>query len=162
MPRPRVFLSATAAAVLSICGATVGFAQDQAATAAQPAPLFGDSAPTISQQDFLARADATQPLLVLDVRTPEEFAAGHVPGAVNIPHDQLAARLDELNGARDHEIVAYCRSGRRSAMALTTLHDAGFKNLRHLEGDFLAWQAADRPVETAAPAKAEARGELQD
>jgi len=158
MSPPRVFLSTMVGAALAISASTVGFAQDQAAaaapaaTAAQPAPQFGDSAPTISQQDFLALADESQPLLVLDVRTPEEFAAAHVPGAINIPHDKLAARIDELTGASDQVIVVYCRSGRRSALALTTLHDAGFKNLRHLEGDFLAWKAADRPVEEAAPA----------
>ena len=115
------------------------------------APTFGDTAPKISQAELLQRMQAGErQMLLLDVRTPEEFAAGHVPGAINIPHDQLAARLDELAAARSNEIVTYCRSGKRAALALTTLHDAGFEQLQHLEGDFLAWQAAERPIEAVA------------
>ena len=81
-----------------------------AATAAD-APL-----PVVTQDAFLAslKADA-KALFVLDVRTPEEYAAGHVPGAVNIPHDQLASRLAEV--PKDTEVVLYCRSGRRAEIA---------------------------------------------
>jgi rhodanese-related sulfurtransferase len=61
--------------------------------------------------------------LLLDVRTPEEFAGGHVPEAVNIPVDQLPARLAEV-GARK-KIVVYCRSGARSARAAAVLRAAG-------------------------------------
>lgn len=144
-------------AILSACllswAATVGCAQTapsgpNGAPAAEAASTFGESAPLISATDLLERQhDSQRPTVVLDVRTPEEFAAGHVPGAINIPHDQLATRVAELADARDKEIVAYCRSGRRAALALTTLHDAGFAQLSHLDGDFLAWQAANRPIE---------------
>jgi phage shock protein E len=89
---------------------------------------------------------ADQALFVLDVRTPEEYAAGHLPGAVNIPHDQLATRLGELSGARERDIVVYCRTGRRSAEALGVLDDAGFKRLFHLKGDYTRWTEEKRPV----------------
>jgi|SRR5687767_756847 phage shock protein E len=89
---------------------------------------------------------ADQALFVLDVRTPEEYAAGHLPGAVNIPHDQLAARLGELSGAREHDVVVYCRTGRRSAEALGVLDEAGFKRLFHLKGDYTRWTGEKRPV----------------
>lgn len=89
---------------------------------------------------------ADQALYVLDVRTPEEYAAGHLPGAVNIPHDQLAARLGELSGARERDIVVYCRTGRRSAKALGVLDKAGFKRLFHLKGDYTRWTGENRPV----------------
>ncbi len=89
-------------------------------------------------------------LVVLDVRTPQEFAEGHVPGAVNIPHDTLESRLAELEADRDKDVVVYCRSGRRAGMALTVLEKAGFERLSHLEGDYLAWSAAELPVETIA------------
>ena len=78
--------------------------------------------------------------------TPEEYAAGHLPGAVNIPHDQLAARLGELSGAREHDVVVYCRTGRRSAEALGVLDEAGFKRLFHLKGDYTRWTGEKRPV----------------
>lgn len=89
---------------------------------------------------------ADRSLFVLDVRTPEEYAAGHVPGAVNIPHGEVAARIAELSGARGRDIVVYCRSGTRSAVALEALDKAGFKRLFHLEGDYTRWSEEKRPV----------------
>jgi rhodanese-related sulfurtransferase len=85
-------------------------------------------------------------LFVLDVRTPQEFAAGHVPGAVNVPHDQLAARLGQV--PKDKDVVLYCRSGRRSALAADVLAANGYTRVSHLEGDMQAWVERGRPVET--------------
>jgi phage shock protein E len=62
---------------------------------------------------------------LVDVRTPEEFASGHIDGAVNIPVDQLSQRLGE-RGSRDERVVVYCRSGSRSASAKRTLDAAGY------------------------------------
>lgn len=81
-----------------------------------------------SGSDDAAREALDAGALVLDVRTPAEFAQGHVPNALNIPFDQLAARVEELP-AKDRPIVLYCRSGRRSAIAARTLRDRGFSNL---------------------------------
>jgi phage shock protein E len=91
--------------------------------------------------------------VLLDVRTPEEFAAGHIAGAVNIPHDQLANRASELPQDRNAEIAVYCRSGRRSALALDWLGTQGYQRLLHVDGDFLGWQAAGRPVATEPAAR---------
>jgi rhodanese-related sulfurtransferase len=110
--------------------------------------LAADPAPTISQADLLKRLEKKDPdLVVLDVRTPAEFAAGHVPGARNVSHDQLAAKLGELSSFKDKQVVLYCRSGRRTALAVQTLRDAGFTRLLHLRGDYLAWEAEHQPVE---------------
>ena len=89
---------------------------------------------------------ADQSLLVLDVRTPEEYAAGHLPGAVNIPHDELGSRMAELSGARERDIVVYCRTGKRTAKALEVLGQAGFTRLFHLKGDYTRWSEEKRPV----------------
>ena len=105
-------------------------------------------AESVSQADLLARLGRKDPdLVVLDVRTPAEFAAGHVPGARNISHDLLASRLAELAPLRDKQVVLYCRSGRRTLLAADVLHAAGFTRLAHLEGDYLAWEAEHRPIE---------------
>ncbi len=85
--------------------------------------------------------------LILDVRTPEEYAAGHVPGALNIPYDQMEARVGEIRAHQDQEVVLYCRSGRRSALAAKTLSAQGFTNLGLLEGDMPGWERAGLPVE---------------
>jgi phage shock protein E len=69
--------------------------------------------------------------LYVDVRSPGEFAGGHVDGALNIPLDQLARRIDELGTDRSREIVLYCASGGRSAMACGLLHQLGFERVRN-------------------------------
>lgn len=78
--------------------------------------------------------------IIIDVREPEEFASGHVEGAVNIPLDQLLAGSKQLVGARkDTEIVLYCRTGNRSALAKNILESYGFTkiinglNKQHIE-----------------------------
>lgn len=68
--------------------------------------------------------------LVIDVRTPAEYAAGHVAGAVNIPYDQIAQKIAVLPGAsKDKAILVYCRSGRRSAIARQVLERQGFQKI---------------------------------
>ena len=69
---------------------------------------------------------ATRKPIVLDVRTPEEFQAEHVEGALNIPVQELPQRLGEL-GAPGPEVLVYCRSGNRSANAVTLLQRAGHR-----------------------------------
>lgn len=98
----------------------------------------------ISQADVLAEPTST---LILDVRTPDEFASGHVPRAVNIPHDQLAARLGEIESFRSAPVVVYCERGGRAGKAASVLADAGFSKLHHLTGDMAAWRQADLPSE---------------
>jgi len=110
--------------------------------------------PQVTADALLARlapgAAAPAPI-VLDVRRAEEFAAGRVPGARNIPHDAILADAVEALGApQDAEIVVYCQSGRRANMALEALQKAGYTRLSHLEGDYAAWQSQGRPVEKAA------------
>ncbi|MDH5675038.1 MAG: rhodanese-like domain-containing protein [Myxococcales bacterium] len=71
--------------------------------------------------------------LLLDVRTPGEYAGGHIDGAINIPLDQLASRLSELPD-RERTIVLYCQSGRRSASATKLLTEAGYGRAKNLGG----------------------------
>ncbi len=87
-------------------------------------------------------------VLVLDVRPPPEYAAGHIPGAVSIPHDQLAARLAELPAGAD--IIAYCR-GRYCVFApdaVRLLRARGF-SARPLDGGLPDWRLAGLPVTAA-------------
>jgi phage shock protein E len=85
--------------------------------------------------------------VIVDVRTPVEFAQGHVPGAINIPVDQVANRLSELANAKNKDVVLYCRSGKRAAQAADVLKSNGFAKLLHLEGDIAKWEAAKLPIE---------------
>lgn len=70
--------------------------------------------------------------LVIDVRTPQEFAAGHVAGAINIPYDEIEANSSTLSGfKKDDHILVYCRSGRRSEIARQTLNRMGFSKVQN-------------------------------
>lgn len=109
------------------------------------------SRPAVSPAAVAEISAQSKPPLLLDVRTPKEFAEGHLPGAVNIPHDQLASRLSEID--RDHWVLVYCRSGARATMAEGVLVNEGIE-VRQVEGSWLRWQAEQRPVLVAEPAAA--------
>ena len=84
--------------------------------------------------DYIANPDVQ----LVDVRTPEEYAAGHIPGSVNIDvrngHEELAATLDP-----ERPVALYCRSGRRSETAGWVLEKCFFKNVVDLKGGYNAW-----------------------
>ena len=105
----------------------------------------------IAPADAAAAIASDTPPQVLDVRTAEEFAQGHLPSATLIPHDELAARLAELD--RDRPVLVYCRSGRRATDAEKVLAANGF-DVRQIEGSWLRWQEESLPVE-GVPAAAE-------
>ena len=65
----------------------------------------------------------------IDVRSSDEFQSGHLPGAVNIPHTEIAERIGEVSKDKNDTIHLYCRSGRRSGQALETLQKAGYKQV---------------------------------
>jgi rhodanese-related sulfurtransferase len=91
-----------------------------------------------------AHARATGRVQIVDVREPDEWQAGHVPGAIHIPLGALAARRGELDPARP--VITVCRSGNRSLVALDVLRDAGITDAKSLAGGMIAWQAAGQPV----------------
>ena len=76
---------------------------------------------------------ASEPIWI-DVRTAEEFAAGHVESAVNIPYEEIGARISEVTTDSEAVIYLYCRSGRRSGIALETLEASGFSNAVNVGG----------------------------
>jgi phage shock protein E len=98
----------------------------------------------ISADELLARAGKPDAPLILDVRTAEEYASGHVPGARHLPYDEVPARLAELGPPR--EVVVYCERGGRAAKAADALGQAGF-TVRHLTGDMKEWRAQGRALE---------------
>lgn len=107
--------------------------------------LAGD----ISQRELIQRLDMHDAPLILDVRKPDEFAAGHIPGAVNIPHTEIDKHLDELRGNIHNEIVVYCETGRRAGIAEGILEQAGFTKVLHLEGDMKEWRKRGLPIVSA-------------
>ena len=83
--------------------------------------------------------------LVVDVRKPAEFGVAHVPGAKNIPLDEIEQRLDELRSGNG--VLIYCINGSRTRQAEPILYNNGINNVYHLEGAFQAWIREQLPIE---------------
>jgi len=107
---------------------------------------------TAEEVDLLL--EENEEILLIDVREPEEYAAGHIPGALLIPRGTLEAaadphnkkRVDALCEARDCMIILYCESGGRSALATDTLQYMGFSQVRNLAGGCVLWEAEGLPL----------------
>jgi glyoxylase-like metal-dependent hydrolase (beta-lactamase superfamily II)/rhodanese-related sulfurtransferase len=102
------------------------------------------TSPKVEEVDPGALETAPPEALILDVREPEEYTYGHVPGAINVPQGDLASRLDEIS--RDRPVYAICRSGVRSLRAAQFLKQIGFANVVSVRGGTEAWRVAGKPV----------------
>ena len=76
----------------------------------------------------------THQALIVDVRTPEEFADGHYPGAINIPHETILDGLNQLGVSQETPVILYCRSGNRSGQAELALKSNGFSQAKNAGG----------------------------
>ena len=102
------------------------------------------SAPVVQEIDIGALESRSAETVVLDVREPEEYEHGHVPGAINLPQADLVSRLAEL--PRDCPLVLICRSGARSLRAAQFLRQVGFEQVMNIQGGTEAWRAAGKPL----------------
>lgn len=120
-------------AVASCSKSSTEHAADQPPAQAAPAATAAQH-PRSSGKDPAAAKDLiAKGAVVLDVRTPEEFADGHLPNATNIPVHEVARRISEVDqlvgGDKTRPVVAYCASGARSARAKAALEAAGYTNV---------------------------------
>lgn len=102
---------------------------------------------TVPAQEAYDQLTADSEAVLLDIRTPEEFAEARVPGAVNIDFyaPDFADQLAELD--LDGSYVVYCRSGSRSAEAMPIFEDLGFTAVTEVDGGIVAWNQAGLPIE---------------
>ncbi len=103
--------------------------------------------PVMAQAQLLDRITNGQAPPLIDVRTPWEYRAGHIPGAINIPLQEFEERLTELSAYRDREVVVYCETGVRASYGARRLESLGFEELRFVDGDMVAWRKAGLPQE---------------
>lgn len=113
-------------------------------TAACAEPKASAEAPSIAPPELRARRDAGTAPTVIDVRTAEEFAISHIPGAINIPYDEVADRISTVDAP--HGVALYCMVGPRARRGEAALLGAGYSSVLHLEGGLAAWEAAGYPV----------------
>jgi len=89
---------------------------------------------------------SSEPLVLLDVRTTEEFETGRIKNSINIPHEILLSNIDLVSQYNDEQLVVYCRSGKRASLVIEALEKNGFTNVVDIEGDILAWSEANYPL----------------
>lgn len=112
---------------------------------------FAGQVNIVSQTVLQNKMMNNEPMIIIDVRTSEEYAQGHVPNAINISHDQIEQRFSEISAFKDKELVIYCRSGRRAGIVEAFLLKKGFSNINHLDGDYNAWHQNSLPFEADLP-----------
>jgi adenylyltransferase/sulfurtransferase len=126
-----------------VCGTHPTIRDLPASAAARP----GDAQPirrlAARALQTLIERPGTETLRIVDVREPDEFAAGHLPGALNVPLGVLPQKLGDLSGSAS--LVFVCRSGARSTRAAELAKQAGLNAVSHLEGGLLAWAASCDP-----------------
>jgi len=130
---------------------SITLAQDKAP--AGPPPVVKEmvakakgSIQKVSAADVKAAIDKKEKAIILDVRDPGEFAAGHLPGAVNISRGTLEFNVFNKIPDQNATIYVYCKTGSRSALATKTLNDLGYKNAVLMDAQFEDWIKAGYPV----------------
>jgi len=99
----------------------------------------------LAPADLQSKLGTPEAPLVVDVRKPVEFGIGHVPGAVNIPVEELETRLEEVRS--DNGVLVYCINGSRTRQAEPILYSHGIDPVYHLDGTFYAWMQGKYPIE---------------
>jgi len=107
----------------------------------------------IAPQELLDKLKSKEDMLLIDVREHGEFEAGHIKGAWLVPRGIIEAAADpsypkhlpELAAARDRQVIVYCATSGRSAMAAAVLQMMGFRNVLNLDGGYVQWVANGMP-----------------
>ena len=121
----KLLIFALAAILLTACGQTNGKEQEAMYV-------------NITAQEAKTIMDTEQGYVILDTRTREEYDQGHIPGAIQISHDEITEKAEDVLTDKEQLILVYCRSGRRSKLAAQSLADLGYTNIREF-GGILVW-----------------------
>ncbi len=134
----RIMMMVLMMAVMPVVGTACGFGD-------QSADGYENATVAHTHEHWQAGDKSPVPFMLLDVRSKEEYAEGHIAGATLIPVQELTKRLGEVpHGKR---VYVYCHSGNRSAKASKLLAEHGFKNIENVKGGIAAWKDAGYPVE---------------
>jgi rhodanese-related sulfurtransferase len=107
--------------------------------------VYAQDVANMTQQAFI-QANKSQ-WQIVDVRTPQEYAQGHIPGAINLPLSKIVNGVVPELLDKDQTTVLYCRSGYRAGKASKIMQGQGFSDLKHLEGDMLGWQKSKLAIQ---------------
>ena len=117
----RLLFLHLAVMLLTACGQTKGNDQEAAYM-------------NITAEEAKTIMDIEEDYIILDTRTREEYDQGHIPGAIQISHDEITEKAEEMLTDKDQLILVYCRSGRRSKIAAEALVELGYTNIKEFGG----------------------------
>jgi rhodanese-related sulfurtransferase len=101
----------------------------------------------VSPEALMAQIAAGTPPAIVDVRSRQEFAQGHIPGAIHVPFWQVAAGSPTLDPLRERPIVVYCGHGPRAYIAGSALRRRGFRHVAYLTGHMKKWRSMNLRLE---------------
>lgn len=104
--------------------------------------------PTLSPQQVVNKVNSDGAVIV-DLREPKEYKAGHIVDAINIPHAKLADKMSELESYRNKPLILVCKMGQHSGAAGKTLRAKGFEDVSRLSGGMMEWSNSQLPLVTA-------------
>jgi rhodanese-related sulfurtransferase len=151
MMKKRMFvLMLSCVFVLSMVGMTLA----QQAQPAGPPQIVKDmiakakaEIKKVSATEVKAAIDKKEKAIILDVRDPNEYSAGHLPGAINVSRGTLEFNVWDKVPDKNAKVYVYCKTAGRSALATKTLNDLGYKNAVLMDAAFEDWIKAGYPVE---------------
>jgi rhodanese-related sulfurtransferase len=132
------FLSAVSLSALVLLSCTAGGDDMKAPTRMSAGEL-----------DRLIKAGNTP--VIVDVRSAYEYRHGHIPGAIHMPFWRSFFPADDLSTPKDRPVIVYCQHGPRAAIAKFALQQAGYADVRYLDGHMSGWEKAGLPLQTASP-----------
>ena len=148
MPRKHSHVTLAFALGLTLLAACGG-SDDSSSSETTPATSVVDGYQVLAPADADALLrNPPDGLIIVDVRTPEEFASGHIEGAVEIDLQSASFETDVAGLDPKAPYFVYCRSANRSAQAIAYMQQHGFDTIYELEGGIVAWQTAGLPVVT--------------
>ncbi len=146
-----ILFAIAASLLLGACGSDVeepADTPDEMVEESAGTPVEESTEASISANRLADRIQAGSPPLILDIRSRKEYARRHIPGAINIPLDELPTRMTELPIAKSEEVIVVpAHRGVYARRAEETLRGSGYSNVRHLAGYWKEWQAANLPTE---------------
>ena len=106
------------------------------------------SAELWSVSELKAKLDqSSEEIILLDVRSKEEFESGSIKDSINIPHEDLLSDIALVSQYKTKKVVVYCRSGRRAELVINELEKNGFLDIIDIDGDIMAWSQSNYPLE---------------
>jgi len=101
--------------------------------------------PNIAVADVKKAIDAKEKVILLDVRTPDEYARDHISGSINIPFDEVELKVKKIIPDKKKKVYVYCLSGSRSVRAVAEMINLGYTQVYDIKQGLLAWRASGYP-----------------